>query len=631
MKKTLIVLALMCAHTLLSPAWACAQVTATPESTAGSAVYIAGNPDLYPVEYYDPDAKCYRGILPELYAEISESTGLEFAYIRAGAQNSQQRLAKNGQAELISAHVRGEIDALSDEYSLLRFARDGEEVEVCIGFTRIAAPQTVSAILEQIERTPQGRLLGLSVSEAAKHQASKPSLLLYLAIGALACATIALLALLLRGRKKTRVRQQRQMIDPLTGMGNEEYFRQSFEALVSPAAYSLYYVAHIAIDPQRIEKYAGTSQMENIQRYAADALSSFVKSGDFSARIADCAFAFGFQSLTQDQAAQRIQEMLDALNADSGQMFTAYRTSFHAGVFHLDSANISCETALSNARQGYNYALQKKIPLAFGDDRILNRNAFVARLQSKLLDAIQGDQFRMYMQFVVDARTGEVCGAEVLSRWQNPSEGLLSPAHYIESLMTAGLIDRLDFYIFEQACRQLERWKDEGARPFWLSCNFTRMTVSSGDFLKEFEEVVRRYSFDHKKLIIELTEDSLADNKALAYQNILACKNAGFQIALDDLGSGYSSFSDLCDYPVDVIKIDRHIVAKSVTDRGNALLRGISKLAHDLGIKVLCEGVESERENANALGAECDYIQGYFYSRVLPQEEADGFLSRFRA
>ena len=116
----------------------------------------------------------------------------------------------------------------------------------------------------------------------------------------------------------------------------------------------------------------------------------------------------------------------------------------------------------------------------------------------------------------------------------------------------------------------------------------------------------------------------------MVFQNIIAFKKLGFKVALDDFGSGYSSFSDLCDYPIDIIKIDRHIVAKTATPRGNALLRGITKLAHDLGIKVLCEGVETEKENINSINADSDYIQGYYYFRVLPQEETDAFFKKYQ-
>lgn len=195
-------------------------------------------------------------------------------------------------------------------------------------------------------------------------------------------------------------------------------------------------------------------------------------------------------------------------------------------------------------------------------------------------------------------------------------------------MKTAGIIDRLDFQVLEAACRQLEAWNKSGLNNLWLSCNFTRITMSSEDFLSRFEEIVNKYTFDRKNLIIELTEDSLADNQTVAYSNILACKNAGYQIALDDLGSGYSSFSDLCDYPIDIIKIDRHIISKSVTERGGAFLKGLCKLAHDLNIKVLCEGVETEAEKEISVSAGCDFIQGYYYSRVYPQYEAINFYKK---
>jgi EAL domain-containing protein (putative c-di-GMP-specific phosphodiesterase class I) len=145
---------------------------------------------------------------------------------------------------------------------------------------------------------------------------------------------------------------------------------------------------------------------------------------------------------------------------------------------------------------------------------------------------------------------------------------------------------------------------------------------------EEFNKVLGKYQFSHSCLIIELTEDSLMDNTTVAYRNILECKKMGCKIALDDLGSGYSSLQDLCDYPIDIIKIDRHILLKSTTQKGNALLQGLITLGHDLDMKVLCEGVESETEKQRVCAAGCDYIQGFYYSRALPRDEADLFYMR---
>lgn len=296
----------------------------------------------------------------------------------------------------------------------------------------------------------------------------------------------------------------------------------------------------------------------------------------------------------------------------------------------MAEANIPFETVLLNARQGWRFAEQNKQPYAFADDKLIDEEAAKEKLQRRLTKAINNNEFKMYMQFIADAKSGEIKGAEALSRWQNPEDGTLLPSRYIEAMHMSGEIKELDFFIFEQICRKLEKWSKTDKRNLWISCNFTRATICESNFLSRFNETVNKYSFERDKLVIELTEDSLADDKTVVYKNILECKKAGFKIALDDFGSGYSSFSDLCDYPIDIIKIDRHIVAKTATPRGNALLRGITKLAHDLGIKVLCEGVETEKENINSQNADCDYIQGYYYFRVLPQEETDAFFKKYQ-
>ena len=303
------------------------------------------------------------------------------------------------------------------------------------------------------------------------------------------------------------------------------------------------------------------------------------------------------------------------------------RVLFRAGVFWVDTANLSVETAVFNARQGYNAAAHNQCPYVFVDQALLNRETTKIELQRKLLGAFEKHEFLLYMQMIVD-QNEKIIGAEALTRWQSREKGLLSPGAFIEPLKSAGLIDKLDFYILEETCKQLDQWSITGKEHLWMSCNFTRLTVSRNDFAERFRAVLGQYQFSPKCLIIELTEDSLMDNTTVAYSNVLECKKMGCQIALDDLGNGYSSLQDLCDYPIDMIKIDRHILLKSTTPRGNALLQGLTKLGHDLGMKVLCEGVESETEKQRVCEAGCDYIQGFYYSRALPRDEADLFYMR---
>ena len=129
-----------------------------------------------------------------------------------------------------------------------------------------------------------------------------------------------------------------------------------------------------------------------------------------------------------------------------------------------------------------------------------------------------------------------------------------------------------------------------------LSCNLTRITISEKDFAEKIKEISNKYDFDRSKLIIEITEDSLEKNLVIAMLNIIEIKKLGFRISLDDFGSGYTSLVSLCEYPIDVVKIDREILLLSGTEKGKKIFLGIVSLAHFLNLKVVCEGVETEEQ-----------------------------------
>ena len=619
MKKWMVVPILIVALFLGLPNHATATETAKNDT-----VYVAGNPDLFPFEYYDTRSDSYQGVLPELYKQISQTTGLEFVYIHPGMINQQNRLAKNAQVELVSAYVRGEIETAERELILLRY--DGN-TEICVAFTAITPGWVEEAIRSSLENLSAQQVLELSL----RVPEPQPEQKLYWwagIIGGVLLLIIAVLAAVLLWQRKSRKKNTAiRFIDPLTGIGNQSYFENTFGHYISPANYALYYLGYFSLDIQRIEQYLGVLKAEEIQRYAADVLSHVAADEDFAARIGDGVFLLAFQAPTEEAATTQVTDILNQLNQYEGTFLDENHILFRAGVFWIDTANLSVETAVFNARQGYNAAAHNQCPYVFVDQALLNRETTKIELQRKLLGAFEKHEFLLYMQMIVD-QNEKIIGAEALTRWQSREKGLLSPGAFIEPLKSAGLIDKLDFYILEETCKQLDQWSITGKEHLWMSCNFTRLTVSRNDFAERFQDVLGRYQFPHDCLIIELTEDSLMDNTTVAYRNILECKKMGCKIALDDLGSGYSSLQDLCDYPIDIIKIDRHVLLKSTTPRGNALLQGLTKLGHDLGMKVLCEGVEGEKEKQRVCEAGCDYIQGFYYSRVLPKDEADLFYMR---
>ena len=604
------------------------QATTTTASTAGNAVYVAGNPDMYPIEYYDEDTESYEGILPEIYEQIAAEQEIDICYVSGGINNQQQRLAKNNQIEVVSAYYKGDVTAISEEYEWLSFEVDGKEYCVCIGFTEIADGNVRGWIKQGLNDFSQEQWIKIALTETVNHPSDKYTPLLVGLIVILAVICILCLCFLLKHRKKDRKQRENAHIDPLTGMGNELYFEYCYKNHITVNTYGLYYIAYIGTDFKKMEQYLGLDKANEIQRFGADILTTYTADTDFAARIADGVYALAFQGVSDEQAKQRIGELITQLNGYVDRFMIEYHVPFFGGLFGMTSPTITCEMAVYNARQGYHYASASGEHVCLCDTEFLSKEASRARLLRKLNDAVAKQHFSLNLQFVVDAKNGYICGAEALSRWVDPEDGVQLPAVYIEAMTNAGLIDRLDFHMLEQVCQKLESWKGTAYDGLYLSCNFARPTISSANFFERFMEIINRYSFEHHNLVLEMTEDSLAENQAMVFQNIQACKKEGFLVALDDLGSGYTSFRDLCDYPIDIVKIDRSIVAKSVTERGRALLKGIVKLARDLEIKVLCEGVESSEENEAVKAAGCNFVQGYYYSRVIPEEHSGDFLRK---
>lgn len=621
MKRKLTAIITVAVMLLFGTLTADAAVYTVDAPTNGNTIYIAGDPDMYPIEYYDTEDKEYKGILPELYKKLSDDSGIDFSYINSGTSNEQYRLAKNKQVEIVSAHAKGDVDDLAKEVHILTYQKGEQEIELCVGFTAIASDDLVKTVTTSLQSTSSEQILRLSVETAVTNSPNDfPVWLVFVAIDLLILCIILILIVIKR-RKKEKQATENRLIDPITGIGNSLYFEQWYLNFISPASSPLYYIAYIGIDVQRILQYADPTVSEEIQIYAASQIAAQARETDFCARVSDGRFALAFETPVEEQAKEFIEQLLTRLNHFNNDVMLKYHIYFQAGVFHLDQPNIPCEKALFNARQGFYHARETGEPYVFADAKLLRHEEYVNGLKKKLRDALDKKEFRLYVQYIFDGKGKTACGAEALSRWDSPEDGVITPSDYIYMLETAEMIDELDFYILGECCRTLEEWKDTPKKNLWLSCNMTRITLSDENFIERMKDIVRQYDFDIGKLVIEITEDAFAESKQQVSDNITACKELGCRIALDDFGCGYSSVKDLNDYPIDIIKIDRELVSDSRTEKGRRLLTGIIRLSHFLGIKALCEGVETDEELAASSQADCDYIQGYLLARTNPADE----------
>lgn len=605
-----------------------AAVTSTPEA-AGDAdtVYVAGNPDWYPVEYYDRDSKTYAGILPEILELVSAKTGVDFTYIQAGTEDQRQRLAKNGQVEMISGCLAGDAwireNGLRTSEPLLCIPGAGGETEACLVFSQIADEALIQRVEKALAEMTDQEIAGLSVRFAMEHPAKSNPHIAAVWIGGILVLLILSIIQALRLRHYRKALRQDSRVDLLTGMGNKACFTEFFNTRIPDQYRSLYCVVYIGFDIVRVNQYYGEKVAEEQLCFAANELQLSVRENDAAARISGGGFAVIRPGSGEQEAVLWTEQLLGRLNQYMEQYGKDYRPDFRAGIYMLQPTDRDCDRVLLSALQGYQQAVRAEQPYALARPEHLELEQDRLQLKKRILEALRNREFRMYLQFVVRGRDGKICGAEAVSRWEHPQKGLLYPDSYIGLLESEGTITELDFYMFEEVCRRLERWRAE-QRNLILSCNFARVTTGRKDFVQRIREIADRYTFNRAHLIIEITEGAMDQNGDIAFSNIHQCKEMGFLIALDDVGNGHTSFADLRDYPINIVKIDRSILEQAaLTERGAALLRGITALAHNLNMEVLCEGAETQGQVELIRETGCDYIQGYYFYRPLPSEEAE--------
>lgn len=288
--------------------------------------------------------------------------------------------------------------------------------------------------------------------------------------------------------------------------------------------------------------------------------------------------------------------------------------------YHLTgSTEVSFKTALARAKQACSIAEDKNILYCQWDSS--NGKAFERKIkiENNIHNEIDNNRFFLEYQPILDAKTDRIMGAEVLSRLNSPSEGVLTPYHFLSAVNNVGLNEKFDYYIFEKNCKWISNDKENRIK-YVYTINFSRNTLCDPELAEHIIEIVEKYGVEYSCIAVEILEDKdlNKNEKSIMTKNLTRLKEKGVLILLDDFGKGYTSFGDLTDFDISIVKIDKSITQNAINQTGYVVLKNIIKTAHDLGFKTLCEGIETEEHKKTAVEAGCDMLQGYYFYRPMP-------------
>lgn len=239
--------------------------------------------------------------------------------------------------------------------------------------------------------------------------------------------------------------------------------------------------------------------------------------------------------------------------------------------------------------------------------------------------AITERQFMMYLQPKYSITQNKIIGAEALVRWKNPERGMIYPDQFIPIIEENGFIRKVDYYIWEEACRFIRKCEKENLKPCPISVNVSRVHLRDDECIRILSDMIVRNNIPQNMLELEITES--ADNQQVS-RKALQLKEEGFTLLMDDFGSGYSSLNILLETPFDVIKLDKKFMENMmISGKGRLILEHVVAMVKKLDIGLLAEGVETKEQIEMLHSFGCDQVQGYYYAKPMPEEE---FFALFR-
>lgn len=267
--------------------------------------------------------------------------------------------------------------------------------------------------------------------------------------------------------------------------------------------------------------------------------------------------------------------------------------------------------------------------LAVYDDALREKLLREQAITDAMEAALAQGQFALYFQPKYRLDDGALAGAEALVRWVHPKWGILPPGEFIPLFEKNGFITRLDRYVWEQACRLIQKWQKKGCSPLSVSVNVSRADIYQADLADVLGEVVRKWGINPKLLHLEITESAYTEDPEQIISTVDQLRDLGFTVEVDDFGSGYSSLNMLSQLKLDVLKLDMHFIQNEMAkpaERG--ILRFIVELARSLELKVVAEGVETWEQMERLRNLGCDYGQGYYFSKPIPEADYERLLSQ---
>ena len=322
------------------------------------------------------------------------------------------------------------------------------------------------------------------------------------------------------------------------------------------------------------------------------------------------------------------RRMINTLQMVADSFAINNRTILSFGLYRIDDKTLPVSVMCDRA----NMALWKakgnfKNPYCEYDEKMRQQVLKEQKIINAMEMAIQNKEFTLYLQPKYNIETGIIIGAEALVRWISLENGFISPGDFIPVFENNGFVYEVDKFIWEESCRYLRKWLDEGLEVHPISVNVSRIDLYDPKLVQHLVDLREKYQLPSQYLELEITESAYTEDPEQIITITRQLREAGFVILMDDFGTGYSSLNMLKDIQIDVLKLDMGFLKSSdYSAKGGNILTAILKMAESLKMQTIAEGVETKEQVEFLKSIGCKYVQGFYYSKPLPVDEFEKLI-----
>jgi diguanylate cyclase (GGDEF)-like protein len=425
--------------------------------------------------------------------------------------------------------------------------------------------------------------------------------------------------------------------DALTNLPNRALLTENLKFVIERAKnHEDYQFAVLFLDLDRfkiVNDSLGHTIGDQLLIAMARRLESCIRDVDMVARLGGDEFAILLDGITNagdaTSMARRIQEKLASpFNLSGHEVFTTTSIGIalsSTGYDHSENMLRDADTAMYRAKA------QGKACYEVFDKGMHTQAVYLLKMENDLRRALEREEFCVYYQPIVSLDNGQLSGFEALIRWQHPERGFVNPSDFIPLAEDTGLIVPIGQWILKRACEQLAKWQWQSPanRQLFMSVNLSSKQVSQPDLVNTIREILEEAHLEAKFLKLEITESAVMENADMAARLLKRLQSLGVQLSIDDFGTGYSSLGYLHRFPVNTLKIDRSFVGRIGEAAENIeIVRTIVSLAENMGMEVVAEGVETLSQFTQLRKLNCQYGQGYLFSRPVDADSVSAWISR---